>query len=361
MVESRIRYAVLCYGVPLKILPQPNLKETATENLRPEMRRDEAAVDSELALLPEIEQNLPLGGPLRNPVYTVTNATIIHPTNGVLIVARLDGPSAGIARGLVDKALQAEADGLWGRAYFDLRNTTEPGYKMGDDWIRNAAEIARRLGFETVVDENPGTFPADFPMSQIAFYAGWYEQDVSGPFTLPKVEFMPGAFAYHLHSNSAASLRTTNRFWAGPLLAKGAAITMGCVAEPYLAGTPDVAIFTSRLIFFGFTFGEAACACQSVLSWQTTVLGDPLYRPFGKSPEQLHGELQRRQSRLVEWSWLRLVNLNLANNRSPASCISHARAARDDEAKLRVVREARGPLRRRGQTLRRRLCAQSGA
>ena len=83
-----------------------------------------------------------------------------------------------------------------------------------------------------------------------------------------------------------------------------------------------MAIFTARLIFYGFTFGEAACACQRVLSWQTTVLGDPLYRPFGKNPDQLHGELQRRQSKLIEWSWLRLVNLNLASNRSPASCVS---------------------------------------
>ena len=101
------------------------------ENLRPEMRRDEAAVDSELALLPLIEEKLPLAGPLRNPVYTTTNAAMLHPTNGVLLVTRLDGPTPAIARGLVDKALQAEADGLWGRAYFDLRNITEPGLQAG--------------------------------------------------------------------------------------------------------------------------------------------------------------------------------------------------------------------------------------
>ena len=70
VLESKIRYAVLCYGVPLRIEQDPNLKEPGLENLRPEMRRDEAAVDSELALLPLIEENLPLAGPLRNPVYT---------------------------------------------------------------------------------------------------------------------------------------------------------------------------------------------------------------------------------------------------------------------------------------------------
>ena len=153
---------MLCYGVPLQILPDPNLKEAGTENLRPEMRRDEAAVDSELALLPVIEQNLPLAGPLRNPVYTVTNAAMLHPTNGVLIVARLDGPSAGIARGLVDKALQAEADGLWGRAYFDLRNTTEPGYKWAMTGFATRRKSAGAWASKRWWTRTPAPFPLAF-------------------------------------------------------------------------------------------------------------------------------------------------------------------------------------------------------
>ena len=322
VIESKIRYAVLCYGVPLKIDRDPHFTEEGLENLRPEMRRDEAAVDSELTLLPMIEQKLPLAGPLRNPVYTTTNTALLHPTNGVLLVARLDGPTPAIARGLVDKALQAEADGLWGRAYFDLRNITDPGYKLGDDWIRGASEICRHLGFETVVDENPGTFPAGFPMSQIAIYIGWYDGNVSGPFAQPTVEFMPGAFAYHLHSYSAATLRSTSQYWVGPLLAKGATITMGCVDEPYLSGTPDVAVFTGRLIVLGFTFGEAACASQPVLSWQTTVVGDPLYRPFGKNPDRLTQELELRRSKLIEWSYLRVVDINQALGKPTAELVA---------------------------------------
>jgi uncharacterized protein (TIGR03790 family) len=311
VVESKIRYAVLCYGVPLRIQADSELKEEGAQDLRTELRRNEAAVDSELALLPLIEQNLLLAGPLRNPVYTGTNLAMLHPTNGVLLVTRLDGPTPAVARGLVDKALEAETNGLWGRAYFDLRNIAEPGLKQGDDWIRGASEICRHLGFETVVDEKPGTFPAGFPMSHIAFYIGWYDPDVSGPFTEPTVEFMPGAFAYHLHSTSAETLRSTNQHWLGPLLAKGATITMGCVYEPYLGGTPDMAVFTARLVFYGFTFGEAAYAAQPVLSWQTTVVGDPLYRPFGKNADQLHRELAVRHSKFLEWSYLRLLNLNL--------------------------------------------------
>jgi uncharacterized protein (TIGR03790 family) len=315
VVQSKIRYAVLCYGVPLRVWADNELKEPQVEELRPELRRNEAAVDSELALLPIRDPRPPLSGPLHNPAYTTTNAAMLHPTNGLLMVARLDGPTAAIARGLLDKALEAETNGLWGRAYFDLRNIKDPGFRQGDDWIRGAAEICRRLGFETVVDDNPGTFPAGFPMSHIAFYMGWYDGDVSGPFTQPAVEFMPGAFAYHLHSTSAATVRSTTQHWAGPLLNKGVTATMGTVFEPYLGGTPDLAIFAARFIFFGFTFGEAAYAAQPVLSWQTTVVGDPLYRPFGRDADRLHRELAVRHSKLLEWSYLRLVNLNLGMGR----------------------------------------------
>ena len=322
VTQTKIRYAVLCYGVPLRIAEDPTLKEDGLDKVRPELRRNVAAVDSELAMLPLVEQGYPLHGPYNNWTYGATNIALLNPTNSLLMVSRLDGPSAAIARGLVDKALRAETDGLWGRAYFDLRNTSEPGLKIGDDWIRGASEICRHLGFETIVDENPGTFPASFPMSQIAIYIGWYTQDADGPFTQPSVEFMPGAFAYHLFSFSALTLRSTSRAWVGPLLAKGATASMGCVDEPYIGGTPDMAGFVSRFIYYGLSFGEAAYASQPVLSWQTTVVGDPLYRPFGGNPEQLHQRLVESHNKLAEWSFLRMVNMAVANGRPVAEAVA---------------------------------------
>ena len=158
-------------------------------------------------------------------------------------------------------------------------------------------------------------------MSQIAIYAGWYAEHACGPFALPNVEFMPGAFAYHLHSFSASTIRSSTQRWVGPFLAKGVTITMGSVDEPYLAGTPDISAFLARFILQGFTFGEAAYACQSVLSWQTTCVGDPLYRPFGKAAEILHIQLTAKKNPLAEWSFLRLVNINLANGKSVSEAV----------------------------------------
>jgi uncharacterized protein (TIGR03790 family) len=323
VVTSKIRYAVLCYGVPFRIEPDPTHKEPGLEERRPEMRRNEAAVDNELALLPLLHQHPSLAGPLRNLMYTTTNAAMLHPTNGILMVARLDGPSADIACGLVDKAIEAETNGLWGRAYFDLRGIADPAFKIGDEWLHHAAELCRHLGFETVMDTNASTFPAGFPMSQIALYAGWYDGNVSGPFSQAKVEFMPGAFAYHLHSYSGAALRSRDQHWVGPLLAKGATCTMGSVDEPYLTGTPDIGMFMSRWVYNGFSFGEAAYASQTVLSWQTTVVGDPLYRPFGKNPDLLMDDLMQRHSPWLDWAYLRLINFNLELNKTMAECAAY--------------------------------------
>jgi hypothetical protein len=216
-----------------------------------------------------------------------------------------------LARALVDKSIEAETNGLWGRGYFDLRGLKEGPFKPGDDWIRSASETCRLLGFDTIVDTNGGTFPATFPLSQVAFYAGWYDENVSGPFARPTVEFMPGAFAYHLHSFSAATLRSTKRQWVGPLLDRGVTATMGCVDEPYLGATPNIGVFFARFINAGFTFGEAAYACQNYLSWQTTVVGDPLYRPFGRQPMELMEDLARRNNKNLQWAYLWITNVKL--------------------------------------------------
>src|SRR5665213_376333 len=244
VVKSKIRYAVLCYGVPLKIAPSSVVDAVADKITNQELRRDEASVDSELAWLPLIKMNVSLAGPLPNLFYTCTNQALLTPQNGLLLVARLDGPTPEIASGLVDKALAAESNGLWGCAYIDTRNLqTNDSYYQGDQWLLASANICRHEGFDVEVDTNAATLPASYPLSHIAIYAGWYDGDVSGPFTLPKVEFMPGAFAYHLHSFSAATLRSATNNWCGPLLATGATCTMGCVYEPYLQFTPNVAFF----------------------------------------------------------------------------------------------------------------------
>ena len=309
VTSSRIRYLVLCYGVPLRIDEDPTLEEYGETNVPAAFRSNTASVDSELAWLPAIKMHPALFGPMRNWIYGTTNESLLSATNGILLVGRLDGPTPEIACGLVDKAIAAERDGLWGRAYIDARGLDKGDrYYYGDQLMLTSATITTEMGFDTTIDTNSATFPASFPLSNVGIYCGWYDGTVSGPFTLPQVEFMPGAFAYHLHSFSAADLRSFSNNWVGPLLAKGATCTMGCVSEPYLTFTPDITFFL-RAWAHGWTFGEAAWAAQPGLSWQTTVVGDPLYCPYAREPVPMHNDLLRRHSPWLEWSYLRLVNL----------------------------------------------------
>ena len=280
LIRSEIRYLLLCYGVPWYI-PHDSSMRSETEGIPAQFLRNDASVDDELALLPRLGFNDPIATS-PNPVVGATNAAQIHPTNGVFMVTRLDGPTPEIARGLVDKALEAESRGLWGHAYIDLRAITNGPYWWGDRMITNAAVAAKRLGFDTFVDNQPTSLGVGYPLSQVALYVGWYDSGVTGPFYRASVEFLPGAFAYHLHSFSAANLRSASENWVGPLLARGATATMGCVAEPYLEFTPNPAMFLERWGYVGMTLGEAATAAHPVLSWQTVVVGDPLYRPFGR-------------------------------------------------------------------------------
>ena len=312
---ASIRYLVLCYGVPVKIARDAGIKEDRVDKLPPELQpRNEAAVDSELAMLPILPGQPTLTGPLPNPLFAQTNSHAFSPTNGILMTARLDGPTADLAKGLVDKAILAEQDGLWGRAYFDLRGNTEDAYKLGDDWINNASEAARHYGLEVVLDRVGQTFPTGFPMPDVAMYFGWYDAHVSGPFTTGLAEFVPGAVAYHLHSFSASVLRTSDRHWVGPLIARGATATFGFTEEPYLQFTPDLPVFVARLLFSGFSFGEAVYAAQRYLSWQTTVVGDPLYTPNFVPPQQRFLKMKADDHPLLPWVHLLIVNRNMAQN-----------------------------------------------
>jgi hypothetical protein len=114
---------------------------------------------------------------------------------------------------------------------------------------------------------------------KIRFKALWYSDKISGVLADPTFRFSPGAVAVHLHSFSAASIRSLEHNWVGPLLHHGAAATLGNVYEPFLALSPALDIFHDRLLQ-GMTFAESAYASIRPISWMTTCVGDPLYRPF---------------------------------------------------------------------------------
>lgn len=311
-VRVQFRYLVLMPGVPLRIAEtRPFLLTKLARILDDPMQRDGAAVDSELALM--LWDQYDIRGVVANPHYNLTTwprgERQLRP---LLITARLDGPSIETVRGMIDDALAAERTGLRGRMYFDTRAVRDPDYAIGDFWLREAAARMHRLGHEVVIDRREALFGPHVPMDDAALYLGWYSEHVTGPFATSAFRFRPGAIAYHLHSTSARSLQTTNRYWAGPLLARGAAAVMGAVDEPYLTFTPDLQVFADRLAA-GYSFGESAYFAQRALSWQITVVGDPLYRPFLFNGEQDLRTLMAESGADADWEIIRRMNLVLNN------------------------------------------------
>ncbi|MBN8247803.1 MAG: TIGR03790 family protein [Verrucomicrobia bacterium] len=306
MTATRLRYLVPVYGMPFRIVNDTNLIEPAAASLPEELRRNGASVDADLMLLAS-QPPVVWAGPISNPFFAATNAAALRPEAGLFLVSRLDGPTPELAMGLVSQALEAERDGLWGCAYLDLRGVKDGPYKLGDDWLGSAEAVCRLLGFETFVDRNEATLAAGYPMNDIGIYAGWYDANVSGPFTLPRVDFRPGAIAYHLHSFSAFAPRNTDQNWVGPLVAKGATVTMGCVDEPFLQLSPNFGAFLARFAS-GMNFAEAGAVGQPALSWQTLLIGDPLYRPFSPDLFARARDLEQRGSPLLSWTLLHRVN-----------------------------------------------------
>lgn len=294
--RNTIRFVAIMRGFPLKVRPRqlvpqggptprpvpgltPRGSPTPTPAPPAPMERQEASVDSELAALGILSK--PLEGVVPNAYYKSYTPILDADMAPLMLVCRLDGPNLGTVRRMIDDALAAESEGVGGVAYFDIRNLRRGNYVAGDRWIRSAAADFQRHGVPTVMDWRADTLPSGYPAEDAGFYFGWYTEHADGPFADPDFRFRRGAVAVHIHSFSAATVRNPTRYWCAPLLERGAAATLGNVYEPYLDFTAHLDIFADRLLA-GFTLAESAYMAQRAISWMTTVLGDPLYRPFAR-------------------------------------------------------------------------------
>lgn len=288
VAQIRIRFVALIRGIPLKIAPAPNYEGDKPYHTSPIGEHNEAAVDSELSVLSL--RLRAVSGAVNNPYFRSFSSIHDAKQHELLLVARLDGPSATIVRRMIVDSLAAEQSGLRGFAYIDARGLSgEGGLQEGDRWLLDAANHLQRTGVPVILDNGPALFPAGYPMRNAALYFGWYSDEVGGALAGVGIRFRPGAVACHIHSFSASTIRNAQSRWIGPLLTQGAAATMGNVYEPFLTLTPHLDVFVERLTA-GFTFAESAYMSQRVLSWMNTFVGDPLYRPFPLFPEVAHGK-----------------------------------------------------------------------
>ncbi|MCH7527384.1 MAG: TIGR03790 family protein [Planctomycetes bacterium] len=247
--------------------------------------RTAAAFDSELALV--LWDDYELDKWQKNELYHNLAPTTSGPSEPAarrtLMVARLDGPTPGIVRRMIDHAMETERRGLRGTFYFDTRGLSkdDPFFDF-DQNIRELAQLVQtQTSIPVVVDANaevfqPGTCP------DAALYCGWYNlRNYVDAF-----DFVPGAVAIHIASFELTTLRAPEkRYWCKELLKDGVAATYGATDEPFLQAFPLPTDFFTMLLTGRFTLVETFSATKPFASWQLSLLGDPLYNPFKQNPQ----------------------------------------------------------------------------
>ncbi|NUP98743.1 MAG: TIGR03790 family protein, partial [Armatimonadetes bacterium] len=206
----------------------------------------------------------------------------------VYLTARLDAPDPEQAKRLVSDAVRAEREGLKGTFYLDARGIAlkadQPdwyGYGGYDQSLRDLAEVLKtQTTLPVVLDDKPELFAAG-GCPEAALYCGWYKLANY----VDAFDWAPGAVAYHIASAEATTLRNpSSQVWCKKLLEDGVAATLGPVAEPYTVGFPKPYEFFVTLLSGRYTLVETYYRTLMLNSWMTTLIGDPLYNPFGARP-----------------------------------------------------------------------------
>lgn len=253
-----------------------------------------AAFDSELTLL--WHDNYPRNKWVSNPLYYAVAATYRGPP--VLMTARIDGSDNEGPNLLILGSLKAERDGLRGRIVIDSRglhpNPKEPSnnsYAEYDQTLRNLYDLLRtKAKVPLMFDDREQVLPSG-SVKGVAMYCGWYSV---GNY-VPCCAFVPGAVGFHVASFEMISLKDPkNNGWVKGLLHDGVCATTGPVAEPYLFAFPDADEFFPLILTGQLTLAEAYYKTQKTLSWQMSLVGDPLYRPYGNNPVLTKSDLPEK-------------------------------------------------------------------
>lgn len=251
-----------------------------TERELESRRESDAAVDSELALV--LREGRVLAGPAPNPLRRspVWAPTPDESPGGppALMTARIDGPTPADARRIIHNSLAAEAKGLEGTFYIDaggLHPHYDRNFRVLHDLVATHTEVP------SVLDEDRKVFaPGRCPGA--ALYVGWYSL---GQY-VPAFEWVPGAVGWHVASFEAMHLRDPDsNEWCVKMLQNGVAATVGAVAEPRLGAFPLPQEFFALLLTGEFTVAECYWRTAPTASWRMTLIADPLYNPFARTPQ----------------------------------------------------------------------------
>ena len=169
-LTDKLNYIVTTKGVPLRVY-RGSGGDSGTN----------AAFDSELTLiLGTHSSSIGGAGYASNPYYG-QERPFNREKYGIYLVTRLTGYTVKDAEGIIDRAVNASSvDGgrnlSKGRIILDVDPGKDgsPGYKVGNDWLRNAANTTSGRGYSPYLDTN-NTFVSY--QNNVSLYASWGSND----------------------------------------------------------------------------------------------------------------------------------------------------------------------------------------
>lgn len=259
----------------------------AMEQSRLSEEHGDASVDSELSLLWWDRSLYGAAWRRANPLYhAFKKSGGGHREIPVLMVGRLDASTADLASRLVDRAMEAERQGLNGTVYLDARGmpVKDPSDTYGryDQSLRDLHQfVTEHTTYRSQLDNTEARFQRPGAAPDVAFYAGWYRlRQYEDAFT-----FRTGAIGYHMASGEAVSLHGHGEAgWCKNALDHGITATLGSVGEPYLDAFPEPLEFAGLLMTGQYSLVESYYLTSRWVSWRMVLVGDPLYNPWKTRP-----------------------------------------------------------------------------
>ncbi len=290
-MQDTILYIITTKGVPLKISGSGG------------RNGDHAAVDSELALLYRemIYGDFFKKGKINNPYFNVDplffgTRYFNHRDFDIYLVTRLTGFTIEDIKGLIKRGTGGlKTNPNNGSFIFDQKGDKE---NPGDLWLKQAADLLKERQHTAKLE---GTAHFLNSMENVMGYAGWGSNDPNYFGRFLRNKYLDGALATNYVSSNGRTFHEPPKSWspgnfgnkenyfygspqslAGDFIREG--ITGVCcnVYEPYLD-----ACVRPNILFPAYTMGynlaESFYMATKYLSWQTTIVGDPLCCPFGNS------------------------------------------------------------------------------
>ncbi|HXT70260.1 MAG TPA: TIGR03790 family protein [Vicinamibacterales bacterium] len=280
LLQDQILFIVLAKGVPLRVDGTDGQSGTT------------ASVDSELTLLYRKMTGRAVLAPGRveNPYYLgdrLLSAArrFSRIDSDLYLVTRIDAFTAEEAIKLIDRGLRPSRGGA---IVLDQKATSID--RGGDAWLADAAKRLTDADAKVTFETTKALAAADGP---VLGYFSWGSNDPSNQLRTLGFNFAPGAIGGMYVSTDGRTFREPPAAWrpapagattggqslAADFIREGITGIAANVSEPYLDGIvrPQI-LFPAYLA--GFTLAESYYLAMPYLSWQTTVIGDPLCAPF---------------------------------------------------------------------------------